>query len=68
MGGDGGVGGREVTRVIYDEMAAGPRRELIVVREDGRTHSVDAPAPWDLGEVLLPGEVVGFDGGERLRP
>ncbi|HZV74603.1 MAG TPA: hypothetical protein VFF79_12870 [Conexibacter sp.] len=49
-------------------MAAGPRRELIVVREDGRTHSVDAPAPWDLGEVLLPGEVVGFDGGERLRP
>jgi hypothetical protein len=53
--------------VILDELdSTAPRRELIVVREDGSSYGANVPADFDLGDVLQPGEVVGFDcGGAR---
>lgn len=56
--------GLQFDRVILDELGSTtPRRELLVIREDGSTYSADVPADMDLGEVLDDGDVVGFDGG-----
>jgi hypothetical protein len=54
--------GLPLSHLILDELGSeAPRREMIVVREDGSTYSADVPEDTDLGEVLDRGDVVGFD-------
>ncbi len=36
---------------------------MIVQRSNGTTYTANVPADMDLGELLAPGDVVGFDGG-----
>lgn len=54
--------GQRVSYVFMDELGSDvPRRELIVVREDGTTYGANVPADLDLGDVLEVGEVVGAE-------
>lgn len=50
-------GGR-LDRIAVDELAHGPRRELLVRRRDGGTHSVDLPAAMNPAIALADGDVV----------
>lgn len=54
--------GHAISHLILDELGSeAPRREMIVVREDGSSYSADVPEDTDLGDVLNRGDVVGLD-------